>query len=32
MKVQGEAARVQINFHRAGTKWLVMAYAKLEKI
>jgi len=28
----GEAARVQINFHRAGTKWLVMAYAKLEKI
>jgi DNA helicase-2/ATP-dependent DNA helicase PcrA len=28
----GDAARVQINFHRAGTKWLVMAYAKLEKI
>ena len=28
----GEAARVQINFDGAGTKWLVMAYAKLEKL
>ena len=28
----GEAARVQINFNKAGTKWLVMAYAKLEKL
>ena len=26
----GEAARVQINFDQAGTKWLVMAYANLE--
>jgi hypothetical protein len=23
----GEAARVQVNFNNAGTKWLVMAYA-----
>jgi DNA helicase-2/ATP-dependent DNA helicase PcrA len=28
----GESARVQINFDGAGTKWLVMAYAKLEKL
>ena len=28
----GEAARVQVNFNKAGTKWLVMAYANLEKI
>ena len=28
----GEAARVQINFSKAGTKWLVMAYANLEKL
>jgi DNA helicase-2/ATP-dependent DNA helicase PcrA len=28
----GDSARVQINFDKAGTKWLVMAYAKLEKI
>ena len=28
----GEAARVQINFDQAGTKWLVMAYANLEKL
>ena len=26
----GAHARVQINFETAGTKWLVMAYAKLE--
>ena len=28
----GESARVQINFDGAGTKWLVLAYAKLEKL
>ena len=28
----GDAARVQINFNHAGTKWLVMAYANLEKL
>ncbi len=27
---QGAQARVQVNFERAGTKWLVMAYASLE--
>ncbi len=27
---QGAAARVQVNFSDAGTKWLVAAYAKLE--
>lgn len=27
----GEHARVQINFNDAGQKWLVMAYANLEK-
>jgi DNA helicase-2/ATP-dependent DNA helicase PcrA len=26
----GEHARVQVNFHRSGAKWLVLAYAKLE--
>jgi DNA helicase-2/ATP-dependent DNA helicase PcrA len=26
----GAHARVQVNFESAGTKWLVMAYAKLE--
>jgi DNA helicase-2/ATP-dependent DNA helicase PcrA len=26
----GAHARVQVNFERAGTKWLVLAYAKLE--
>jgi DNA helicase-2/ATP-dependent DNA helicase PcrA len=26
----GAHARVQVNFARAGTKWLVLAYAKLE--
>ena len=29
---QGEASRMQINFNTAGTKWLVTAYANLEKI
>ena len=28
----GESARVQVNFDSSGTKWLVMAYANLEKI
>ena len=28
----GEAARVQINFDKSGTKWLVLSFAKLEKI
>jgi DNA helicase-2/ATP-dependent DNA helicase PcrA len=26
----GAHARVQVNFERAGTKWLVVAYANLE--
>ena len=26
----GAHARVQVNFETAGTKWLVMSYAKLE--
>ena len=26
----GSHARVQVNFEKAGTKWLVLAYAKLE--
>jgi len=29
---QGAAARVQINFHGEGTKWLVLAYARLEPL
>ena len=29
---QGDHARVQINFHHAGSKWLVMAYANLERV
>lgn len=28
----GKGARVQVNFKHAGSKWLVLAYAKLEKI
>ena len=28
----GKSARVQVNFNHAGSKWLVLAYAKLEKI
>lgn len=28
----GKSARVQINFKHAGSKWLVTAYAKLEKV
>jgi DNA helicase-2/ATP-dependent DNA helicase PcrA len=27
----GEHARVQVNFHRAGAKWLVLAYANLTR-
>ncbi len=27
---QGEYARVQVNFERAGAKWLVLAYANLQ--
>jgi len=29
---QGSHARVQVNFKKAGQKWLVMAYAKLEPV
>ena len=28
----GAQARVQVKFDRAGTKWLVLAYAKLERV
>ncbi len=28
----GKSARIQVNFKHAGSKWLVLAYAKLEKI
>ncbi|MDC6461263.1 3'-5' exonuclease, partial [Gammaproteobacteria bacterium] len=28
----GESARVQINFEKAGSKWLVLAFAKLETL
>lgn len=28
----GEHARVQVNFNDVGTKWLVLAYAKLSKV
>ena len=27
----GEHARVQVNFDEFGSKWLVLAYAKLDK-
>jgi DNA helicase-2/ATP-dependent DNA helicase PcrA len=29
---QGDHTRVQVNFERAGTKWLVAAYAPLERL
>jgi DNA helicase-2/ATP-dependent DNA helicase PcrA len=29
---QGDHTRVQINFAEAGTKWILPAYANLEKI
>ena len=32
MEGSGEASRLQINFGEAGTKWLVVGYAQLEKI
>ena len=28
----GSHARVQVNFKQAGSKWLVLAYAKLETL
>ena len=28
----GESARVQVNFDKSGTKWLVVTYANLEKL
>lgn len=28
----GEHARIQVNFHQAGSKWLVLAYANLESV
>jgi DNA helicase-2/ATP-dependent DNA helicase PcrA len=28
----GDHARVQVNFHGAGSKWLVLAYANLERV
>jgi DNA helicase-2/ATP-dependent DNA helicase PcrA len=29
---QGNNARVQVNFDDAGSKWLVLSYAKLEVV
>jgi DNA helicase-2/ATP-dependent DNA helicase PcrA len=29
---QGSNARVQVNFERQGTKWLMMGYANLETV
>jgi DNA helicase-2/ATP-dependent DNA helicase PcrA len=29
---QGDNARVQVNFERQGTKWLMMGYANLEVV
>ena len=29
---QGKQARVQVNFNQEGSKWLMMAYAKLEPV
>jgi DNA helicase-2/ATP-dependent DNA helicase PcrA len=29
---QGQNARVQVNFERQGTKWLMMGYANLETV
>ena len=29
---EAEAARVQVNFDREGSKWLVAAYAKLQPL
>ncbi len=32
MEGQGDNARVQINFERQGTKWLMIGYAHLEVV
>jgi DNA helicase-2/ATP-dependent DNA helicase PcrA len=29
---QGSHTRVQVNFTEAGTKWLVLAYARLQNL
>jgi DNA helicase-2/ATP-dependent DNA helicase PcrA len=29
---QGSNARVQVNFERQGTKWLMMGYANLQVV
>jgi DNA helicase-2/ATP-dependent DNA helicase PcrA len=29
---RGAAARIQVNFQRAGAKWLVLAYARLKPV
>ena len=29
---QGASARIQVNFERQGTKWLMMGYANLEPV
>jgi DNA helicase-2/ATP-dependent DNA helicase PcrA len=29
---RGEHAHVQVNFERSGSKWLVLAYAKLQAL
>jgi DNA helicase-2/ATP-dependent DNA helicase PcrA len=28
---QGDHTRVQVNFHQQGAKWLVLAYANLQR-
>jgi DNA helicase-2/ATP-dependent DNA helicase PcrA len=32
MEGQGSHARVQVNFERQGSKWLMLAYANLETL
>ena len=29
---RGDSTRVQVNFERAGSKWLMLAYANLEAV
>ena len=29
---QGQSARVEVNFHNAGSKWLVLSYANLQAV
>ncbi len=29
---QGKSARVEVNFHNVGSKWLILSYANLEKL